>query len=217
MQEIENFRKEALFAVNTYVNHYGSDYDDKKFASVVALLNFNNPTGVIPTSAKDFQDFQSAYYRGREDAYQTMIDLGFKSVNDYSILGIAKRNSQTGEIYTKFNSPVAILNARESVWSSMAENVNAEIAAALEVAGIDRSEMFEGYYKAKAQGKAAAKQYKKDWNAKIVKAIAPTVYQYGADQVLENSTVQDYLDNYIFISNPYKTGDYLKEIFEVED
>ena len=217
MQEIENFRKEALFAVNTYVNHYGSDYDDKKFASVVALLNFNNPTGVIPTSAKDFQDYQSAYYRGREDAYQTMIDLGFKSVNDYSILGIAKRNSQTGEIYTKFNSPVAILNARESVWSSMAENVNAEIAAALEVAGIDRSEMFEGYYKAKAQGKAAAKQYKKDWNAKIVKAIAPTVYQYGADQVLENSTVQDYLDNYIFISNPYKTGDYLKEIFEVED
>lgn len=217
MQEIENFRKEALFAVNTYVNHYGSDYDDKKFASVVALLNFNNPTGVIPTSAKDFQDSQSAYYRGREDAYQTMIDLGFKSVNDYSILGIAKRNSQTGEIYTKFNSPVAILNARESVWGSMAENVNAEIAAALEVAGIDRSEMFEGYYKAKAQGKAAAKQYKKDWNAKIVKAIAPTVYQYGADQVLENSTVQDYLDNYIFISNPYKTGDYLKEIFEVED
>lgn len=217
MQEIEDFRKEALFAVNTYVNHYGSDYDDKKFASVVALLNFNNPTGVIPTSAKDFQDSQSAYYRGREDAYQTMIDLGFKSVNDYSILGIAKRNSQTGEIYTKFNSPVAILNARESVWSSMAENVNAEIAAALEVAGIDRSEMFEGYYKAKAQGKAAAKQYKKDWNAKIVKAIAPTVYQYGADQVLENSTVQDYLDNYIFISNPYKTGDYLKEIFEVED
>lgn len=217
MQEIEDFRKEALFAVNTYVNHYGSDYDDKKFASVVALLNFNNPTGVIQTSAKDFQDSQSAYYRGREDAYQTMIDLGFKSVNDYSILGIAKRNSQTGEIYTKFNSPVAILNARESVWSSMAENVNAEIAAALEVAGIDRSEMFEGYYKAKAQGKAAAKQYKKDWNAKIVKAIAPTVYQYGADQVLENSTVQDYLDNYIFISNPYKTGDYLKEIFEVED
>lgn len=217
MQEIENFRKEALFAVNTYVNHYGSDYDDKKFASVVALLNFNNPTGVIQTSAKDFQDSQSAYYRGREDAYQTMIDLGFKSVNDYSILGVAKRNSQTGEIYTKFNSPVAILNARESVWSSMADNVNAEIAAALKVAGIDRSEMFEGYYKAKAQGKAAAKQYKKDWNAKIVKAIAPTVYQYGADQVLENSTVQDYLDNYIFISNPYKTGDYLKEIFEVED
>ena len=217
MQEIEDFRKEALFAVNTYVKHYGSDYDDKKFASVVALLNFNNPTGVIQTSAKDFQDSQSAYYRGREDAYQTMIDLGFKSVNDYSILGIAKRNSQTGEIYTKFNSPVAILNAGESVWSSMAENVNAEIAAALEVAGIDRGEMFDGYYKAKAQGKAAAKQYKKDWNAKIVKAIAPTVYQYGADQVLENSTVQDYLDNYIFISNPYKTGDYLKEIFEVED
>lgn len=217
MQEIENFRKEALFAVNTYVDHYGSDYDDKKFASVVSLLNFNNPTGVIPTSAKDFQDYQSAYYRGREDAYQTMIDLGFKSVNDYSILGIAKRNSQTGEIYTKFNSPVAILNARESVWTSMADNVNAEIAAALEVAGIDRSEMFDGYYKAKAQGSAAAKQYKKDWNAKIVKAIAPTVYQYGADQVLGNSTVQDYLDNYIFISNPYKTGDYLKEIFEVED
>lgn len=217
MQEIEDFRKEALSAVNTYVDHYGSDYDDKKFASVVSLLNFNNPTGVIPTSAKDFQDSQSAYYRGREDAYQTMVDLGFKSVNDYSILGIAKRNSQTGEIYAKFNSPVAILNARESVWSSMADNVNAEIAAALEVAGIDRGEMFDGYYKAKAQGSAAAKQYKKDWNAKIVKAIAPTVYQYGADQVLENSTVQDYLDNYIFISNPYKTEDYLKEIFEVED
>ena len=216
LQEIEDFRNEAMRTVNTYVNHYGSDYDDKKFASVVALLNFDTPT-VLPVTAKDFQDATNAYYRGRQDAYQTMIDLGFSSPSDFSILGIAKRNAQTGEVYTKYYSPVAILNAGNAVFSNMAEGVNAEIAAALEVAGIKRSDMFDGYYKAKAQGSAAAKQYKKDWNAKVVKAIAPTVYQYGADTVLENSVVQDYLDNYIFISNPYSTEKYLKEIFEVED
>lgn len=216
LQKIEDFRNTALDTVTKYVGHYGSDYDDKKFASVVALLNFDTPT-VMPTTALDFERAHEQYYRGRQDAYQTMLNMGFPDTNDFSILGFAKRNAQTGEIYTKYNSPVAILNASSAVWSNMADSVNAEIASAIEVAGIDRKDMFDGYYKAKAQGSAAAKQYKKDWNAKVVKAIAPTVYQYGAETVLENSTVQDYLDNYIFISNPFKTGDYLKEIFEVEN
>lgn len=216
MQDIEDFRTKAMNLVNTYVAHNGSDYDDKKFASVVALLNFNQQT-TMPTTALDFQRAHQDYYDGRQDAYQTMVDLGFSSTNDLSIFGLAKRNKNTGEVYTKYISPVAILNAGATIGSNMAETVNAEIAAALEVSGIDRSDMFEGYYAAKAQGSAAAKQYKKDWNAKVVKAIAPTVYQYGADTILGNSTVQDYLDNYLFISNPYKTEDYLKEIFEVED
>ena len=216
MQDIEDFRTKAMNLVNTYVAHNGSDYDDKKFASVVALLNFNQQT-TMPTTALDFQRAHQDYYDGRQDAYQTMVDLGFSSTNDLSIFGLAKRNKNTGEVYTKYISPVAILNAGATIGSNMAETVNAEIAAALEVSGIDRSAMFEGYYAAKAQGSAAAKQYKKDWNAKVVKAIAPTVYQYGADTILGNSTVQDYLDNYLFISNPYKTEDYLKEIFEVED
>ena len=216
LQEIENFRNKAMTAVKTYYNHYGSDYDGKKFASVVALLNFDTPT-VIPTTALDFERAHEQYYRGRQDAYQTMIDMGFPSTEGMSILGVTKRNAQTGEIYTKYFSPVAILNASNAVFNNMAESVNAEIAAALKVAGIDRKEMFDGYYKAKAQGSAAAKEYKKNWNAKIVKAIAPTVDQYGAKEVVENSLVQDYLDNYLFISNPWKTEDYLKEIFEVED
>lgn len=216
LQQYEDFRTKAMNAVKAYYNHYGSDYDGNKFASVVSLLNFDTPT-VIPTTALDFERAHEQYYRGRQDAYQTMINMGFPSTDGFSILGVTKRNAQTGEIYTKYYSPVAILNAGNAVFSNMADSVNAEIAAALETAGIDRKEMFDGYYKAKAQGSAAAKQYKKDWNKKIVKAIAPTVNQYGADTVLENSMVQDYLDNYIFISNPWKTEDYLKEIFEVEE
>lgn len=216
LQEIQDFRDKALNTVTAYVNHYGSDYDSKKFASVVALLNFDTPS-VIPTSALDFQRASQQFYRGRQDAYQTMINMGFSSTNDLSIFGIAQRNQQTGEIYTKYFSPVAILNASNAVFNGMAEAVNAEVAADLSAAGIDRKQMFDGYYAAKAQGSAAAKQYKKDWNAKVVRAIAPTVYEYGASTVLENSVVQDYLDNYLFISNPWKTEDYLKEIFEVED
>lgn len=216
LQEIEDFREKAYNAVKTFTNHYGADYDDKKFASVVALLNFSNPT-IIPTTNKDFQDMKQEYYRGRQDAYQTMIDMGFSSSSPVSMLGITKRNAQTGEVYTKFFSPVAILNAGNAVFSSMGNVVNADIAVAMDTAGINRQKMFEGYYAAKAQGNAAAKQYKKDWNSKVVKAIAPIIYQYGAETVLSNSTVKDYLDNYIFVSNPYKVEEYLKEIFNVED
>ena len=216
LQMQEDFRKSALNLVNTYVNHYGSNYDGRKFAAVLSLLNFNSPT-MLPITAKDFQQENDAYYRGRQAAQQTMIDLGFSSTNDYSILGVSKRNAQTGEVYVKFYSPTAILNASNSVFNNMAEGVNAEIAAALDVADINRNEMFKGYYAAKAQGSAAAKQYKKDWNAKVVNAIAPIVNQYGAGTVLSNYQVKDFLDNYLFISNPYKTEDYLKDIFEVKE
>ena len=216
LQQVEDFRQKALDTVTTYVNHYGSDYDDKKFCSVVALLNFYTPS-TIPTTALDFQREKEAYYDGRSDAYQTMIDMGFSSPGAFSILGVAKRNEETGEVYTKFYSPVAILNAGDAVWNNMAKAVNAEIAAAIDVAGIDRQQMFGDEYKAaKAQGGKVLKQYKKDWNAKVVKAIAPTINQYGAETVLENGKVQDFLDDYIFVTNPYKTKEYLEEIFEVE-
>lgn len=216
LQPIEDYRKKVLDTVTAYVNHYGSDYDGSKFASVVSLLNFYTPT-TIPTTALDFQREHENYYDSRDDAYQTMIDMGFSSPSTFSILGEAKRNKATGEVYTRFYSPTAILNAGNAVWSSAGKAINAEIAAALDVADIDRGEMFKGYYAAKAQGSNAAKQYKKDWNAKVVRAIYPVVKQYGPNIVLSNSTVKDYLEDYIFVSNPYKSEEYFKEIFGVED
>lgn len=216
LQEVEDFRLKALNLVNTYAAHYGSTYDPSKFGSVLSLLMFDTPTS-IPLSAKEFDQASEAYWSSRQQAYQTMVDLGFASTNDMSMLGYAKRDKQTGEVSIKFSSPTAILNAKNATWNSYGDAVGAEIDAAIEVAGINRSDMFDGYNEAKKMGKDAVKEYKKAWNAKVVKAIAPVVNRYGANTALENRLVQRTLEDYIFISNPYKKEAYLKEIFGVKD
>lgn len=91
-----------------------------------------------------------------------------------------------------------------------AYNYIAEIEDVFNDNKINRSKMFENYTK---MNSAQKKQWKAAWNTKVVKALAPYVKEVGVDNLLSQRKVVDYLDEVIFVSNPWKTKDYLKQIF----
>ena len=70
------------------------------------------------------------------------------------------------------------------------------------------------YQKIKASGnKAALKEYKSEWNKKVVKALAPYIQSRGVNSFINTHSNQTLLRDYIFISNPFKEKEYLLKIF----
>lgn len=86
----------------------------------------------------------------------------------------------------------------------------AEIEDIMNDNNINRSEMFKNYDKMTS---AQKKQWKAAWNTKVVKALAPYIQKTGIDNVLDQRKIVDYLDEVIFVSNPWDTKQYLKKIF----
>jgi hypothetical protein len=75
--------------------------------------------------------------------------------------------------------------------------------------------MYQDYYaKINSNSSSADKKKAKGaWNAKVVTLLEPYVNEVGIDNLLSQRKVVDYLDEVLFIDNPYKTKEYLKTIF----
>ena len=91
------------------------------------------------------------------------------------------------------------------------------IKESLKKADLKTSDMWKGYYAAKAKGKSALKQSEGDWNAKVVNALYPIVSRYGAKSFLNDSATRDLLEDYLLIDNPYKKKQYMYQIFGGND
>ena len=216
MQKTEDYRKKVLNTVTKYNNHYGSTYTANQFASVWNLLMFDNQT-LIPQDAYQSQQLSQMYYTARQQAYQTMIDMGFDSPNDWSIFGVARRNAQTGEIYIKYSSPTAILNM-SSVAMGAGNVYAAELEATLKNAGLDKSTRYKLMTEAQSKGKKAVKEFKKAWNAQVALTIADVMNKYGASNVIESGDATSLLNEYLYVSNSgYKVRDYLEAVYGMED
>lgn len=210
-EKIQAYQDEVFNVVKNYQKQFGSTYDRGMFASTIALLTFNRDysDGLLES---EHERMKEGYYYARNSAIQTMQAYGFTSPNDLSIFGYMATNKY-GEAVMKTNQPLAIMNLSSQVWGQTEVDL-ANIAAMLDRAGIDRKGMFgDGYTQAKNAGKAALKQYKSDWNKKVVKALAPYVDSRGVEPLLNGFETRDMLDNYIFVDNPYKTKEYLTAIF----
>lgn len=216
MQKTEDYRKRVLNMVTKYNNHYGSTYTVNQFASVWNLLMFDNQT-LIPQDAYQSQQLSQMYYTARQQAYQTMIDMGFDSPNDWSIFGVARRNAQTGEIYIKYSSPTAILNM-SSVAMGAGNIYAAELETTLKNAGLDKSTRYKLMTEAQSKGSKAVKEFKKAWNAQVALAIADVMNKYGASNVIESGDATSLLNEYLYVSNSgYKVRDYLEAVYGMED
>lgn len=215
-QITEDYRQRVLSTVQNYNNNYGSTYTINQFASITNLLVFQEST-LMPLNAYQDEQLSQMYYSSREQAYQTMIDMGFDSPDDWSIFGVARRNKETGEVYIKYASPTAILNM-DNVAMGAGRVYSAELESVLKNAGLTKSERIRRYAEAKAKGKNAVKAFKQEWNAEVAQAIADTMYKYGASNVINSGDATSLLNKYFYISNTsYKVKDYLEDVFGKED
>lgn len=91
----------------------------------------------------------------------------------------------------------------------------ANIERVLKDNDISRYNMYQDYYGKIGSNSSSAdkKKAKAAWNAKVVTLLEPYVNEVGIDNLLSQRKVVDYLDEVLFIDNPYKTKEYLKTIF----
>ena len=211
---IDPFLNKVANAVKKLKEDYPGSYDQYRFASVVSLLNFDTGT-TTGNTAEQRANSTDTYYDNLEQAYLWMQRLGIQSADDDSLLGYVTYDKKTGKPTVKYNMPTSILAAREAYMNKGDRNT-AELRLILKTANIKSYDMTHSdeYKEAKAAGKAALKQYKADWNAKVVKEIAPYIREMGVDNVLANGPVMDILQDYLFVDSPYTARDYLTKIFK---
>lgn len=209
---VQDYQYEVLNTVKNLEAKYGNSYDRKKFAATINLMVFDSSftSGV---SQAEIEANRDVYYNARNEALQTMADLGFNSPSDLSIFGYTTTTAD-GQVKFKSYQPTSIMNMGEALWGR-GDVYQADITSILKSADITRSQMFgSDYNKAKAAGKSALKKYKSEWNSKVVNALYSYISDKGVDNIVGDHKTQELLDDYIFVDNPYKTKDYLKEIFK---
>lgn len=205
---IVKYRQQVVDIVNNLKQKYPGTYDRSKQAAVLSALNFSVSTS-RGSNAYSRQLSQEQYYTERAAAIQTMQKLGFTNTEDNSILGYGVVD-QYGKYSFKWNSPLVILDAGNVVFGQEDMHI-AGLQEVLDANEITRSKMFSKEYYA-LTSKSDKMAYKNAWNAKVIRALAPYVRQYGVEAVLEQYGVRDMLDNYLFV-DPYKTKEYLYKIF----
>ena len=211
----QEYMQQVLDATNNLINRYGGTFDKYKLTTVISLMNLEEDV----TNESPYDKYAS--YLSDEDkdlnkaiAIETMINMGFPSTNDMSLFGYYYTDPNTGKVTIKYNSPLSILNYNRNRWQQ--QNIDAaQVNSILEENNITREEMFgDAYQKIKASGnKAALKEYKSEWNKKVVKALAPYIQSRGVNSFINTHSNQTLLKDYIFISNPYKEKEYLLKIF----
>lgn len=209
----QEYMQAVLDASNNLITQYGGTFDRKKLLTVISLMNLDKDS----VSENPYNKYST--YLNKEDAdlnkavaVETMMNMGFRSANDSSLFGYYYQDAE-GNTTVKYNSPLAILNYKYSSWQQ--GNLDeVTIEGILKDNEVTRSAMFgDEFNAAKAAGKQALKAYKSEWNKKVVKLLAPYIEKRGVNEFLNSSSNRDLLDNYIFVDNPFKTKEYLQNIF----
>lgn len=209
--KIDDYKREVLEMANNLANKYPDQYTHTRAATVLSLLTIQSDVPFTDTAYND-QTSKDAYYEARNLAISSLMRMGFPADHaDVTELGVG-HYKKNGEFEFQIFTPYQIQDLNSSVYNTK-EKINAEIEQTIKNADIDTSEMWSGYYKAKDQGKSALKQYKAEWNYKVISNLYPLAQKYGTKVFLNSSSTRELLDNYIFVDNPYKAKQYLTEVF----
>lgn len=207
--KLDEYNRFVLDGVKSYKAHYPDSYTTNRAAQVISMLSLE--TGLTLRESESSRDLRNEqYWDAKNAAIDTYVRMGFPT--DYAgntVLGTGYYDKE-GKFDFKFFTPYEIEALGNDVMSTQ-KQIQAMVTQALSDAGIDKNEMWSGYYA--AQTKAAKKAYKDEWNTKVVMTLYPIAEKYGVQTLVNNSDTVDLLDNYIFVDNPYKTKQYIKAIF----
>ena len=211
---VNDYQQKVKSMVERLESEYGGNFDRKKFAAVVNLLNFNT-NATYQTATQYSSDLSGEQqWQGRDMAIRTMQDMGIKGTNDTSIFGYLALDKE-GNPVVKYNSPVAIMDM-ENQWSNQADVHLANIKALASTNDLwDRHEAIEQQVDAiYNKGKLSDADYDQidaiyvNWNAQVMSTLAPYVEQMTPEAAINNSKVLDYLDSLIEVPGDYKKDKY---------
>lgn len=196
-------------------------FDRYKFATVLSLMNMNANdygTNVYPESALSKSGEVSEKQQGRLAALNTMVDMGFPNIEGRELLGYV--GTEFGETKIIYANPLSILaygetkSRQKSIhqanvetiisdkdWYSKRESLNKQTTPIFSQINSRKGQ------KGKAKTQANNADYDKidrlyeEYNADLMKDLAPYIRQYGAENVLNNSQMLDTLADYVQLPN----------------
>lgn len=202
------FYSDMKQTIDNLVNVYGEEFTEEKYASILSLAVLNDvSTG--GTSSVSQQLKSNMYKDSRNSAIHTLQRMGFTGASDYSIMGYFKYSSETGEIYTNYATPLAILDARNTV------NYQKTLHAANIKTILERNDLTtssEAYQEMIDARRAAydrkdydaADAIAKEWDAKVMIALFNYIDRTGAETVLQYNDVIDELKHVIRVPSSYE-------------
>lgn len=208
-QKLDEYYSFLLDTAKNMKEAYPEQYTNTRVAQIVSLMTL--PTGSTYNETEYSKQLNSdSYYDAKDSAVDTFLRMGFpQDTAGNNVLGSGYYDNN-GEYQFKVFTPYEIQALQNQTFGA-SDQFQALITSALKNADINRGTMWEGYYK--ATDKASRKEYKQEWNAHVVESLSPIFTKYSPEMILNNSETRDMLDQYIFVDNPYKTKEYLYEIF----
>jgi len=220
------YYKKVLNVANNLKSEYGATMTRQRFASILGLMNLENNSASAYSGNNAFTDdlTKKAMNDGKAQALETMVKLGFKGADDMSMFGYQKKN-KNGEVVTYYQQPLALLS-----WNStkyLQDDIHsASITGILkEKSAFERKKLIKSQtdalyadWKNKSKAQRNADQTKIDqlwvnWNADVMKDIAPYVAKYGPEETINNSKMLNELSKYIELPSMYKSNNKGKRVY----
>lgn len=223
---INPFYQKVLNVANNLKTQYGATTTRQRFASILALMNLENNKSSAYTGNNGYVDdlTAKAQAQGKANALETMQRLGFRGADDNSIFGYQKKNKD-GEVVTFYQNPVSILSWNSTNW--LQDDIH---SANIQKTFKDKG-MFEKKKAIKEQVDALYADWKKkskkqkntdqekidniwiNWNAEVMKEIAPYVAKYGAEETINNTKVMTELAQQIELPSDYKSNNKGRKVY----
>lgn len=214
-QITQAYQDKVFNTVQKFNSIYGSDYDYKKFASTINLLNFTS-TASSGISEAALQDARELASDNKNSALMTMSEMGFNSTNDYSIFGYLVTDAD-GHTKWKATLPTAIAYSQNNTFYTGLDETTARLTSAFTREKLMNGKTIkEAYQEMWKRANAYANKGEwtardnvlKDWDIEVMMKIYPILAendlmdQYG-NSLLDNKEVIDLLDDYIRVPNDF--------------
>lgn len=220
---VNEYQQEVLNIAKSLKEEYPEAvFDRYKFSTVLSLMNMNANdygTNVYPESAISKTGSMSEKQQGRLAALNTMVDMGFPSIEGRELLGYV--GTEFGETKIIYANPLSILAYGETKqhqksiheanieliiqdkdWYSKRETLNKQTEPIFAQINSRKNQK-----SSKAKTNANNADYDKidrlyeEYNSDLMKDLAPYIRQYGAENVVNNSQMLDSLADYFQIPN----------------
>lgn len=214
--KVEDFQLKVLRSAENLVKNYdGGVLDKNKYASVLSLITFKADDGFNLDNPlqEDVESEESQL--ARATAIETMANYGFRGVQDDSIFGHNYFDNRTGKIVFEYNDPISILNFDKStdLQDKMAlamirdEVQNGGLWEKHEAVSDQINKLYDSGKKLSKQDRANIDAIKINWNAELMKTIAPIVKNMTPEAAINNKSVRDYLYPYVEVPGEWSVND----------